>query len=224
MLDGVDGLLARVDRPRLARARRTRAPTFARSRRSRTIFCDDATLEILSGLDRRRFDRHWTETHTPGTSSTTRRMPSGVAYVATWQRKLVGHEGAGQVVFHAADNPVDESSGVTVMRVVPDANRRAVGRASTLSSAADSTFSSDGSIRPGCGLASRSDGHFASSAAKEVARAQEAPGRRHRRRSSSRSSGRMLLHAALVGAAAGLLGSLFFAGVEVAQRVVPRSR
>src|SRR5271166_405675 len=30
--------------------------------------------------------------------------------------------------------------------------------------------------------------------------------------------GRMLLHAALVGAAAGLLGSLFFGGVEVAQR------
>jgi CIC family chloride channel protein len=31
--------------------------------------------------------------------------------------------------------------------------------------------------------------------------------------------GRMLLHSALVGAAAGLLGSLFFAGVEAAQRV-----
>ena len=31
--------------------------------------------------------------------------------------------------------------------------------------------------------------------------------------------GRVLLHAALVGAAAGLLGSLFFAGVEAAQRV-----
>ena len=31
--------------------------------------------------------------------------------------------------------------------------------------------------------------------------------------------GRVLLHAALVGAAAGLLGSLFFAGVEAVQRV-----
>src|SRR5258708_16599106 len=31
--------------------------------------------------------------------------------------------------------------------------------------------------------------------------------------------GRVLLHAALVGAAAGLLGSLFFAGVEAAQRL-----
>jgi chloride channel protein, CIC family len=35
--------------------------------------------------------------------------------------------------------------------------------------------------------------------------------------------GRMLLHAALVGAAAGLLGSLFFAGVEAVQRVVLES-
>src|ERR1022692_4271316 len=31
--------------------------------------------------------------------------------------------------------------------------------------------------------------------------------------------GRVLLHAALVGAAAGLLGSLFFAGVEAVQRI-----
>ena len=34
--------------------------------------------------------------------------------------------------------------------------------------------------------------------------------------------GRVLLHAALVGAAAGLLGSLFFAGVEAVQRVGAR--
>ena len=45
----------------------------------------------------------------------------GVTYVATWQRKLVGHESAGQVVFRGTDVPGDPSSGVAVMRVLPDA-------------------------------------------------------------------------------------------------------
>jgi hypothetical protein len=90
-----------------------------------TIFCDDATLEILSGLDRRRFDRHWIDDpHTWDLVAATAQAAGGT-YVATWQRKLIGHENAGQVVFHAADDPAGESSGVTVMRVVPDANRAA---------------------------------------------------------------------------------------------------
>jgi hypothetical protein len=88
-----------------------------------TIFCDEATLEILSGLDRRRFDRHWTDDpHTWEVVAATAQA-DGVTYVATWQRKLVRHEGAGQVVFHTADNPADASSGVTVMRIAPDAAR-----------------------------------------------------------------------------------------------------
>jgi hypothetical protein len=90
-----------------------------------TIFCDDATLEILSGLDRRRFDRHWLDdTHTWDLVAATANA-SGATYVATWQRKVVGHEGAGQVVFRAADVPGDASSGVTVMRVLPDESRLA---------------------------------------------------------------------------------------------------
>jgi hypothetical protein len=90
-----------------------------------TIFCDDATLEILSGLDRRRFDRHWIDDPQTWNVIGAAAQADGVTYVATWQRKLIGHESAGQVVFHDADNPADESSGVTVMRVVPDANRAA---------------------------------------------------------------------------------------------------
>jgi hypothetical protein len=90
-----------------------------------TIFCDDATLEILSGLDRRRFDRHWIDdSHTWDLIDRTAQT-GGVAYVATWQRKLRDHETAGQVVFHATDTPADESSGVTVMRILPDAGRAA---------------------------------------------------------------------------------------------------
>jgi hypothetical protein len=90
-----------------------------------TIFCDDATLEILSGLDRRRFDRHWIDdTHTWDLINRTAQA-DGVAYVATWQRKLHGHEGAGPVVFRSTDTPGDRGSGVTVMRVLPDAGRLA---------------------------------------------------------------------------------------------------
>jgi hypothetical protein len=90
-----------------------------------TIFCDDATLEVLSGLDRRRFDRHWTDD--PHTWDLIAHVAGerGVAYVATWRRKLSGHEDAGTIVFRATDAPADPTAGVAVMRVLPDANRAA---------------------------------------------------------------------------------------------------
>jgi hypothetical protein len=89
------------------------------------VFCDDATLEILSGLDRRRFDRHWTDD--PHTWDLIDRTAGdrGVAYVATWRRKLSGHEAAGTIVFRSSDAPNDPLAGVAVMRVLPDANRAA---------------------------------------------------------------------------------------------------
>ena len=90
-----------------------------------TIFCDDATLEILSGLDRRRFDRHWIDDSHTWNLIDGAAKADGVAYVATWQRKLRDHEADGQVVFHATDSPPDQSSGVTIMRVPPDASRLA---------------------------------------------------------------------------------------------------
>jgi hypothetical protein len=94
-----------------------------RSARAPTIFCDDATLEILSGLDRRRFDRHWIDDPHTWDLIDAAAQADGVTYVATWQRKLSGHEAAGQVVFRGGDAPTDRSSGVAVMRVVPDASR-----------------------------------------------------------------------------------------------------
>lgn len=82
-----------------------------------TIFCDDATLEILSGLDRRRFDRHWLDDpHTwdlVAESAAAGRQP----YVATWSRKLAGHDSLGQVVFRAGQTPDDAATGVAVMRI-----------------------------------------------------------------------------------------------------------
>ncbi len=87
------------------------------------VFCDDATLEILSGLDRHRFDRHWVDDpHTWDLVGAAAR-DHGVAYVATWRRKMVGHEGAGEVVFRAADFPDEPAAGVVVMRVLPDGDR-----------------------------------------------------------------------------------------------------
>jgi len=84
---------------------------------SSTIFCDDATIEILSGLDRRRFDRHWVDDpHTWDLLAAVARKQGG-AYVATWRRKLVGHESAGTVTFRAGVIEGDPATGVAVMRV-----------------------------------------------------------------------------------------------------------
>jgi hypothetical protein len=85
-----------------------------------TIFCDDATLEITSRLDRRRFDRHWIED--PHTWYRVQEVTKeqGVAYIATWRRKLRGHEQAGAIVFRAGFDPADqEGTGVAIMRMVP---------------------------------------------------------------------------------------------------------
>jgi hypothetical protein len=85
------------------------------------IFCDDATIEILSGLDRHRFDRHWIDDpHTWDLVSETARE-QGVAYVATWRRKLVGHESAGTLTFQAGAVEGDTATGVAAMRVPPEA-------------------------------------------------------------------------------------------------------
>jgi hypothetical protein len=81
------------------------------------IFCDDATIEILSGLDRRRFDRHWVDDpHTWDLVEEAARA-RGVAYVATWRRKLVGHEQAGRMTFAAGGVAGDASTGVAALRI-----------------------------------------------------------------------------------------------------------
>jgi hypothetical protein len=90
-----------------------------------TIFCDEATVEILSRLDRKRFDRHWTDDpHTWNLVADAARA-QGVVYVATWNDKLAGHEHAGDVVFRLRDRESDASSELAVMRVTPDASHAA---------------------------------------------------------------------------------------------------
>jgi hypothetical protein len=83
-----------------------------------TVYCDDATLEILSGLDRRRFDRHWVDDPETWRLVHDRAAREGEVYVATWRRKLQGHEGAGDVLFTAGIDPAEPAStGVAVVRV-----------------------------------------------------------------------------------------------------------
>jgi hypothetical protein len=89
-----------------------------------TVFCDEATVEILSGLDRRRFDRHWLDDpHTWDMVADSARSAGAPVYVATWRRKLKGHEAAGDIVFRALESGADASHaddvGLAVMRVEP---------------------------------------------------------------------------------------------------------
>jgi hypothetical protein len=88
-----------------------------------TIFCDDATIEILSGLDRRRFDRHWVDDpHTWSLIDDVARA-RGVAYIATWNRKLLTHRDQGQVVFRVGTSANDQKAGIAVMRVPIESGR-----------------------------------------------------------------------------------------------------
>jgi len=83
-----------------------------------TIYCDDATLEMLTGLDRRRFDRHWVDDPHTWDLIEDAAHDRGPVYVATWRRKMRGHEAAGEIVFAAGADPVDPAgTGVAVMRV-----------------------------------------------------------------------------------------------------------
>jgi hypothetical protein len=89
------------------------------------IFCDDATLELPTGLDRRRFDRHWVDDPRTWTLIAEAARAHGSAYVATWRRKIAGHEGAGRVLFRAGERPGEADSGVAVLRVPGDDDRAA---------------------------------------------------------------------------------------------------
>jgi hypothetical protein len=84
------------------------------------VYCDDATIEIPAGLDRRRFDRHFVGD--PHTWDLIREDASahGPVYVATWRLRMRGHENAGDIVFSSGADAADPTgTGVAVMRVPP---------------------------------------------------------------------------------------------------------
>jgi hypothetical protein len=85
---------------------------------TRTVYCDDATLEILSGLDRRRFDRHWMDDPHTWDLIEDEAHDRGPVYIATWRKEMRGHEASGDIVFTAGTDPADPTgSGVAVMEV-----------------------------------------------------------------------------------------------------------
>jgi hypothetical protein len=89
-----------------------------------TIFCDDATLEISSGVDRRRFDRHWVDDPETWKRVGAVARTGRAVYVATWRRKLRGHDQDGELVFRAGFDSIDpDATGVAVMRVQADGGR-----------------------------------------------------------------------------------------------------
>jgi len=100
--------------------------TYLRSvSQASTLFCDEATVEILSGLDRRRFDRHWVDDPHTWDLVLADARARGVAYVATWERKLLGHENAGTIVLRAGQFDGQPNSGLAVMRITTDESRTA---------------------------------------------------------------------------------------------------
>jgi hypothetical protein len=83
-----------------------------------TVYCDDATLEILSGLDRHRFDRHWADDPRTWDLVEDEAHDRGPVYVATWRKEMRGHEAVGDIVFTAGADPADPTrTGVAVMEV-----------------------------------------------------------------------------------------------------------
>jgi hypothetical protein len=85
---------------------------------SAPIFCDDATLELLSGLDRHRFDRHWIDDPHTWELVENAAHARGVVYVATWTDKMRGHEQEGEIIYRLRERADDPSSELAVMKLV----------------------------------------------------------------------------------------------------------
>jgi hypothetical protein len=83
-----------------------------------TIFCDEGTIEVLSRLDRHRFNRHWVDE--PGGTERIEAVADhdGSVYVATWIRKLteLRASGRGEIVFRPPGETSDDA-GIAVMRI-----------------------------------------------------------------------------------------------------------
>ena len=77
------------------------------------VFCDEATIELLSGMGRERFDRHWVDDPAELARVKEAADRDGAAYVATWMRKLKGLRGVGELVYRPpGETSADEGIGV----------------------------------------------------------------------------------------------------------------
>jgi hypothetical protein len=84
-----------------------------------TIYCDEATVEILSRIDRHRFDRHWIDAPDGAERIEATADKDGEVYVATWARKLKElrtHPGV-EIVFRPNEQDARDDDGLAVARV-----------------------------------------------------------------------------------------------------------
>jgi hypothetical protein len=86
------------------------------------IFCDEATLEVFSGLDRRRFDRRYLgddDASVRVVAEVARR--DGEAWVASWAGKMTKLQAVGRVAFRPSplpwEKPGEKFTGVMVVKV-----------------------------------------------------------------------------------------------------------
>ena len=63
------------------------------------IFCDEASVEVLSGLDMRIFNRIWLENNEASEMIQTAEKENKDIYIVTWDRKMKKFTGKGEIVF-----------------------------------------------------------------------------------------------------------------------------
>ena len=92
------------------------------------IFCDEPTIEVLSGLDRRRFDRRRLIDDEATRRALTSAAPAGGAvWIASFRRSIGALDTLGEVVLPRLDQPVGQPPGqpvgeaVVLVRITPPA-------------------------------------------------------------------------------------------------------
>lgn len=106
---------------------RTAVGAFLRTVPERdTIYCDEATVEILSGIDRKRFDRHWIDAPDGADRIEETAAKDGEVYVATWARKLkeLRTRPGAEVVYRPPSQDARDDDGLLVVRVTSVSSRR----------------------------------------------------------------------------------------------------
>jgi hypothetical protein len=91
-----------------------------------TIYCDEATVEILSGVDRKRFDRHWVDAPDGADRIEATAAKDGEVYVATWAKKLkeLRTRPGAEVVYRPPSPDARDDDGLLVVRVTRVSSRR----------------------------------------------------------------------------------------------------
>jgi hypothetical protein len=101
------------DRRAIALSLRKDVPIKAR------IFCDEATIEVMSGLDRHRFERTPIDAPSTQTALFSAAKRDGEAWVASWSGKCQGLRGVAELMLPTTPPP-DEVSTPVLLRVTAE--------------------------------------------------------------------------------------------------------